>query len=103
MGEKFRSKQPVLKAKRRRAEAKPCCWWKTSRQCAKRRRSSFAARGNNILEATDGVNALSVAQQCQATIHLLVTDVVMPNMSGGELAKQIGQLRPDIKYLFVSG
>ena len=60
-------------------------------------------QGYNILEATDGVNALSVAQQCQATIHLLVTDVVMPNMSGGELAKQIGQLRPDIKYLFVSG
>jgi len=36
-------------------------------------------------------------------IDLLVTDVVMPNMSGGELAKQMGQLLPDVRFLFVSG
>jgi FixJ family two-component response regulator len=34
---------------------------------------------------------------------LLVTDVVMPNMSGGELARELAQLRPGMKYLFVSG
>lgn len=60
-------------------------------------------QGYDILEAKDGREALSVASQHPSTIHLLVTDVVMPNMSGGELAKELGQLLPDMKFLFVSG
>ncbi len=60
-------------------------------------------QGYKVLEAKDGVDALSVAQEHSETIHLLVTDVVMPNMSGGELAKKLGRLRPDTTFLFVSG
>ena len=60
-------------------------------------------QGYRVLEAKDGVDALSVAQQYSSNIHLLVTDVVMPNMSGGELAKQLSPLRPEMKLLFVSG
>ncbi len=59
--------------------------------------------GYRVLEAKDGVDALNVAQQYSPIIHLLVTDVVMPNMSGGELAKKLSSLRPDMKLLFVSG
>jgi CheY-like chemotaxis protein len=59
--------------------------------------------GYNVLEAKDGVDALAVAKQYHSTIDLLVTDVVMPNMSGGELAKQLGRVAPKIKILFVSG
>jgi DNA-binding NtrC family response regulator len=44
-----------------------------------------------------------VAKSHESNIDLLVTDVVMPNMSGGQLAKELGQLRPDTKLLFVSG
>jgi two-component system, cell cycle sensor histidine kinase and response regulator CckA len=44
-----------------------------------------------------------MAKQSESRIDLLVTDVVMPNMSGGELAKKLGRLAPEIKFLFVSG
>ncbi len=60
-------------------------------------------RGYKVIEAKDGLDALAVAQKHDDTIHLLVTDVVMPNMSGGELAKEMGNLRPETHLLFVSG
>jgi signal transduction histidine kinase/ActR/RegA family two-component response regulator len=60
-------------------------------------------QGYTVLEAKDGMDALSVAKAHALKIHLLVTDVVMPNMSGGELAKELTQLRPDTRLLFVSG
>jgi len=60
-------------------------------------------RGYTILEAKDGLDALSVARNHGAPIHLVVTDVVMPNMSGGQLAKELGRLRPEARLLFVSG
>lgn len=59
-------------------------------------------QGYNVLEAKDGLDALSVARARTAPIHLVVTDVVMPNLSGGELAKELSRLRPDTKFLFVS-
>jgi len=60
-------------------------------------------RGYNVLEAKDGLDALTSAQKYERNIDLLVTDVVMPNMSGGELAKNLERLRPRAKFLFVSG
>lgn len=60
-------------------------------------------QGYNVTEAKDGLEALTAAQQCPSTIDLIVTDVVMPNMSGGELAKALEPLRPKTKFLFVSG
>ena len=60
-------------------------------------------QGYFVLEAKDGVEALTVAGNHIAKIHLLITDVVMPNMSGGTLAKELAQLRPETKLLFVSG
>ena len=60
-------------------------------------------QGYTVLEAKDGLDALSVARNHDSTIHLLVTDVVMPNMSGGELAKELARLRSGTKFLFVSG
>jgi two-component system, cell cycle sensor histidine kinase and response regulator CckA len=60
-------------------------------------------QGYDVLEAKDGIDALSLARQQKAPLHLVITDVVMPNMSGGELARELGRLRPDTKFLFVSG
>jgi two-component system, cell cycle sensor histidine kinase and response regulator CckA len=60
-------------------------------------------QGYNVLEAKDGLDALSVSRDHAAEIQLVITDVVMPNLSGGELAKQLAQIRPDTKFLFVSG
>lgn len=59
--------------------------------------------GYTVLEAKDGVDALSVAKNHTSPIHLLVTDVVMPHMSGGQLAGELETLRPETKVLFVSG
>jgi len=63
----------------------------------------LSLRGYTVLEAKDGLEALSVAENHTATIHMAITDVVMPRMSGGELAKKLETLRPDTRLLFVSG
>ncbi len=60
-------------------------------------------QGYHVLEAKDGVDAMEVAGKHGSMIDLVVTDVVMPNMSGGELAKQMMPVRPVLKFLFVSG
>jgi CheY-like chemotaxis protein len=59
--------------------------------------------GYTVLEARDGEEALRVARQCQGPIHLLVTDVVMPGMSGPQLAEMLARDRPGLRALFVSG
>jgi DNA-binding NtrC family response regulator len=60
-------------------------------------------QGYMVIEAKDGVDERSVAAKHHSTIDLLLTDVVMPNMSGGQLAKELTALRPDTKLLFVPG
>jgi CheY-like chemotaxis protein len=59
--------------------------------------------GYTVLEAKDGLDALAVARNHYSTIHPVISDVVMPNMSGGQLAKELAEVRPDTKLLFVSG
>lgn len=59
--------------------------------------------GYTVLEAASGQEALQRAKDFDATIHLLLTDVVMPEMGGPELAGQLGTLRPGIKVIFTSG
>lgn len=59
-------------------------------------------QGYKIIEGRDGLDALALAAE-RTTIDLVVTDVVMPRMSGGELARQLARLRPDTRFLFVSG
>jgi CheY-like chemotaxis protein len=59
-------------------------------------------QGYNVIEARDGLDALALAQE-QTMIHLVVSDVVMPRMSGGALAKEVARVRPDTQFLFVSG
>jgi two-component system, cell cycle sensor histidine kinase and response regulator CckA len=59
--------------------------------------------GFRILEAEHGAAALELARQHDGPIHLLLTDVIMPNMNGRELAERIVPLRPQIKVLYMSG
>jgi PAS domain S-box-containing protein len=59
--------------------------------------------GYMVLEAGSGQQALAVASQHEGNIDLLVTDLVMPGMSGRELAQMLGSLRLDLKTIYMSG
>jgi two-component system, cell cycle sensor histidine kinase and response regulator CckA len=59
--------------------------------------------GYNVLEAQDGDQALLVWQRHQGPIDLVLTDVVMPHMSGKELAERLRLLQPEIKVIYMSG
>jgi len=59
--------------------------------------------GYNVLEAANGTEALRLIEEYAEEIHLLLTDVVMPQMGGKELADRLKPKRPEIKVLFTSG
>ncbi|NJN92621.1 MAG: response regulator [Anaerolineales bacterium] len=60
-------------------------------------------QGYKVLTATNGEEALQVGQAYEREIHLLLTDMVMPQMNGKDLADRFKILRPDIKIIFTSG
>jgi CheY-like chemotaxis protein len=60
--------------------------------------------GYTVLEARDGEDALRLARSdAQRDIHLLITDVVMPGLSGSDLAAQFATERPAMRVLYTSG
>ena len=69
---------------------------------------SFAARalrmrGYNVLEAGGGEEALEIVKSDAHTIHLIITDVVMPSMDGPTMVRHVKQLKPDLRVIFMSG
>ena len=65
--------------------------------------SVLRGRGYTVLAAASGPEALAAARAHDGPIHLLVSDVVMPRMSGPQLAEALGRERPDVPVLFMSG
>jgi PAS domain S-box-containing protein len=66
-------------------------------------REVLECRGYHVLETAGAMEALEVAKRRKEHIHLLLTDVVMPQMGGRELAQQLARLHPETKVLFMSG
>jgi PAS domain S-box-containing protein len=66
-------------------------------------RCVLGMHGYTVLEARHGVDAVEVAARHPGPIHLLLTDVVMPQMGGSQLADRLAVTRPEMKVLFTSG
>jgi PAS domain S-box-containing protein len=66
-------------------------------------REYLELQGYSVLEASDGAAALQISRVQKGPIHLLLTDVIMPGMTGRELATQLAKSRPDMKVMYMSG
>jgi len=66
-------------------------------------REFLTLNGYSVLDARDGRDAISIAREYDGTIDMMITDVIMPHMSGAKLAEQLLLERPGMKVLFVSG
>jgi two-component system cell cycle sensor histidine kinase/response regulator CckA len=66
-------------------------------------REILEMHGYVVVEAPDGAAAVELCERYDGAIDLLVTDVVMPTMSGGELATRLKSLRPSTRVLYMSG
>jgi len=60
-------------------------------------------RGYTVIEAASGEEALEIFQKLASEIHLVLTDMVMPKMSGRELSDRLRELRPELKVIYMSG
>jgi len=59
--------------------------------------------GHHVLEAASGGEALDVIERYPGDVHLVITDVVMPGMSGRDLVQRLADLRPRLRTLYISG
>jgi two-component system cell cycle sensor histidine kinase/response regulator CckA len=66
-------------------------------------RTVLKQRGYKILEAENGEDALRISKEHEGSIDLMITDVVMPKMSGKETAERLQPLHPQMKVIYMSG
>jgi CheY-like chemotaxis protein len=65
--------------------------------------SMLEAEGYTVVEASSGEDALAISSAYDGTIHAMVSDVIMPGLTGPELQKRLAPARPGMKVLFMSG
>jgi signal transduction histidine kinase len=63
----------------------------------------LTSAGYQVLLAEDGAEALEIVERLGSAIHVVLTDVIMPNMRGTELGKRLRVLRPELKIVYMTG
>jgi len=66
-------------------------------------RRMLAAKGYTVLESKSGAEALDICCRHAGAVHLLLTDVVMPEMGGRDVAQRVAGLRPEVRVVYMSG
>ncbi len=66
-------------------------------------RKILERQGYRVLDASNGEDAIRISREHQGAIHLVITDVIMPEMGGREMVERVTPLRPEMKVLYVSG
>jgi CheY-like chemotaxis protein len=66
-------------------------------------KSILQEKGYQVLEAANAAEAVRICELYEGSIHLMLTDVVMPGMSGRELAQQLAPEYPEMQVLYMSG
>ena len=66
-------------------------------------REFLESGGYTVIEARDGLEALGIVEKYEGTVDLLITDMVMPRMTGQELAARLKERRPNLRMLYMSG
>ena len=66
-------------------------------------REFLESGGYAVIEARDGIEALRLVEKHEGAIDLLITDMVMPRMTGQELAARLKEQRPELRMLYMSG
>ena len=64
---------------------------------------ALTSKGYKVIEASDGEGALEVIRAGEESIDLVITDVVMPNVDGPTLVREVREIHPDMKVIFISG
>ena len=64
---------------------------------------ALTSRGYEVHEATSGVEALEIFRELDGQVDIVVSDVVMPEMDGPSLLRELRKIQPDIRFIFVSG
>src|ERR1051326_928210 len=65
--------------------------------------SVLESHGYSVLQAENGKKALAIAQNHQGPIHLLISDVMMPELDGPSLAEELRAVHPETRVIFMSG
>ena len=81
----------------------PSCWSRTRRGCAASMRAGSPRAAIRCCEAGNGVEAIEVIERHGGKVDLVVSDVVMPEMDGPTLLKELRRRKPELKIIFVSG
>ena len=87
----------------RRAAVRRCCWSRTTRRCGRCSSSVLKRHGYEVLVANGPREALSIAARHTGLLNLVLSDVIMPEMSGPEMVALLKNIRPEPAVLYLSG